>query len=945
MKKFSLFTALFFTFITVSMGQLTQTVETCYNVQGTYTDLGNSGTVINTANYDDANSAAQPIGFNFDFNGSTFSYFVLNTNGFIKLGPNSSMSAPSAANLAYTYFNQNNPGGVFSSSNVNDRNILAAFNHDLDSSSTAQTEYRYSTTGSAGSRILTVQFKNVTDKNITDTASGATPQVQFSSMNFQIKLYEANDMIEFVYGDFIPTSDTSLFKLAGVGIKGSSNTQIINVSKSSSYEWHVAGFNAGNYTGGVGVGFNFGNNNTTIGKVIPTCVIRPLVDNGRTFRFLPQIANDAEVTNVIRKHATVIPWGDPHPISVRVTNVGTASKTGTWVKVKITGANSYQDSSIINAMSAGVASTVNFTGYTPQNIGTDIINVSLSSDGENSNNEKEYIQLVGRELIGYSDSTGNVSNFGWGSGNGIFAARYRVTGKRKISRIQMKIGFNTASVGQSIYGVVVDNGNNIVGRTPNYVIQCGDMGKWVDLEVFDGNTTNFDRPPPTIANNQYYVGMAILTAGHYPMALQSEDPTPSGAYYYHGGLASGGTYTDLATTTLNVYRLPVNSTMDGVSLKLEPVTSLNDPSCAISNQTVEVTVTNQDSITVDFAIDTLHLEVSSTGAINQTYSRLINSGTLDPDSSTTFVITNNFDLSVGGQYDVVIEARQWLEVDTANNYQTFTVNVVDTPDVTLDVVPDSVICYGVPFTFIANPYTAGSAMYQWKVNGLNQGNVTSDSSFSPSIDWGDTVSVDLITDHCTTGTFTIPSNQIVMQINPKPKFINGITGIDSVVRFTDKNYSAGIQPGHTYLWKVSGGTIVTDSTGAAVKIEWGDANLNASVSLEEKDANGCERTHVLPVHVLNVDGINELSGLTIGDAFPNPADNTVNIPVKSNKAEQISIALYDLTGKKVRDIFEGQINGEKTFRIDVSDLKEGMYIYKVRTTAGYEQVNRLTIRH
>ena len=69
------------------------TPSTATNVAGTYTDLGTTGTAIATANTDDDNSAAQPIGFTFNFNGTAFTQFVLNTNGLIRLGS----AAPSSA--------------------------------------------------------------------------------------------------------------------------------------------------------------------------------------------------------------------------------------------------------------------------------------------------------------------------------------------------------------------------------------------------------------------------------------------------------------------------------------------------------------------------------------------------------------------------------------------------------------------------------------------------------------------------------------------------------------------------------------------------------------------------------------------------------------------------------------------------------------------------------
>ncbi|HXC05582.1 MAG TPA: hypothetical protein VNZ86_12560 [Bacteroidia bacterium] len=87
---FSLFAL---SFGVASYGQLNYGPAGATNVTGTYTDLGTNGSVITTANFDDANSAPQNIGFTFTYNGTAFTQFVLNTNGFIKLG-NTNPSQP-----------------------------------------------------------------------------------------------------------------------------------------------------------------------------------------------------------------------------------------------------------------------------------------------------------------------------------------------------------------------------------------------------------------------------------------------------------------------------------------------------------------------------------------------------------------------------------------------------------------------------------------------------------------------------------------------------------------------------------------------------------------------------------------------------------------------------------------------------------------------------------
>ena len=942
MKKFNLL-ALFLSVAYLAVGQLAYTPETSYHEQGTYSSLGTSGTIISTSNKDDANSGAQSIGFNFNFNGTNYTHFVLNTNGFIKLGTSSSMTPPSAANLAFTYFNQAY-GGVFNSTSTNDHQILAVFHHDLDSSTTSNTSYRFQTTGSTGNRVCTIEFQNVTDKNILDSSGSPLPHVQFEAMNFQIKLYEANRMIEYVYGNFIPTNDTSLFKVAGVGIKGSNNNQILTANKSSSAEYDMAEFLATNYVVGGG-GFNFGNNNNSIGKVIPANVIRPLPLSGKIIRFLPKINNDVEVSTIHSRHGQVIPYGVPYTIVAQVNNVGNNTKSGIWVTLEVTGANSYKDSSYVSSLAAGATIKPSFSGYTPQNLGTDIMRVYTSSDAQPENNEYTWVQKVDRKEIGYADSSNVFRSLGWSGGGGIFACKYHINGKRRIGKIRVKIGNNINSISQQVYGVVADGSGNIIGTSPMKVITASDLTQWMEFDI-DGSTTPGAgmTPPPLINNADVLIGFGIPGAFN-PLCLQWEKNNRLNTYYYRGALTSG-TFSDLgALAGFDQYRMAINARLEGVSLKLEPITSINDPSCAGSNLPFEVTVTNQDSFPIDFAIDTLHLEVNTSGAITQSHTLLVNSGILEPDSSRTFTITNTFDLSVAGQYNVEVEARQWFELDTANNYKSFTVNVVDTPDVSLKVIPDSVLCFNTPFYFKATPYTAGSTQYQWKVNGVNEGPVTINDTFSRSfIDYDDKVMVDLITDHCTTSTFTIPSNQIRMEVKPPPRLINGIVGADTIIENTTKNYITGIVAGNTYKWKVIGGTIVGDSTKSTVKVDWGGPNSNALISLTETGGN-CIRTNALPVVIISIIGIEGEDAIGIGNVYPNPANNTVNIPVIADQSTSLELSLYDITGNKVKEIFNGNVEGNRIFSLYVGDLKEGLYFYKVKTSKGHQKVGRLSIKH
>jgi len=159
---------------------------------GTYTDLGSAGTVISTSSTDNANSAAQSIGFSFGYNGSTFTQFVLNTNGVIRLGS----AAPSTTLLYYdnNTNSTNNTDPLASTASAN-TNLLMPFNFDLVSG-TGGAEYRVATTGAAPNRVCTIQWKNVSDK--TGAGVDAANVTQFANFSFQVKLYETTNTIDFV---------------------------------------------------------------------------------------------------------------------------------------------------------------------------------------------------------------------------------------------------------------------------------------------------------------------------------------------------------------------------------------------------------------------------------------------------------------------------------------------------------------------------------------------------------------------------------------------------------------------------------------------------------------------------------------------------------------------------------------------------------------------------
>jgi hypothetical protein len=136
---------------------------------GTYTDLSGA-TAVDQIETDDILSSSIPIGFTFKFGGVNYNQLKISSNGFLTFNP--------YANSSGTSFNYLS-GTVFSP-------VIAPLWDDLSGNSG---QASYQTTGTAGSRIFVVEFKNW---NWNWTALGAT-------ISFQIRLYEGTNKVEYIY--------------------------------------------------------------------------------------------------------------------------------------------------------------------------------------------------------------------------------------------------------------------------------------------------------------------------------------------------------------------------------------------------------------------------------------------------------------------------------------------------------------------------------------------------------------------------------------------------------------------------------------------------------------------------------------------------------------------------------------------------------------------------
>ncbi len=140
-------------------------------------------------NSDDNLSEILPVGFPFIYQGGAYSNFLLSTNGFITLNISTSSTGSGVGSYNYNNSNLSNAGATASPA------IIAPFYEDLvcqgnpGNLASLNSSMHYLTTGSPGSRVLTVEWTGM------ETWNNTGPD-----LNFQVKLYEGSNVIEFVYG-------------------------------------------------------------------------------------------------------------------------------------------------------------------------------------------------------------------------------------------------------------------------------------------------------------------------------------------------------------------------------------------------------------------------------------------------------------------------------------------------------------------------------------------------------------------------------------------------------------------------------------------------------------------------------------------------------------------------------------------------------------------------
>lgn len=93
----------------------------------------------------------------------------------------------------------------------------------------------------------------------------------------------------------------------------------------------------------------------------------------------------------------------------------------------------------------------------------------------------------------------------------------------------------------------------------------------------------------------------------------------------------------------------------------------------------------------------------------------------------------------------------------------------------------------------------------------------------------------------------------------------------------------------------------------------------------------------------SVDRLHEFAGYSLGQCTPNPARESIMIDYSIAGGEQVSLELYNASGKLLKTVDEGMVEpGDHTIRLDVKDLPSGAYSYTLRA-GGYTSSRQMTV--
>ncbi|MCK6617987.1 MAG: autotransporter-associated beta strand repeat-containing protein [Cyclobacteriaceae bacterium] len=256
--------------------------------------------------------------------------------------------------------------------------------------------------------------------------------------------------------------------------------------------------------------------------------------------------------------------------------------------------------------------------------------------------------------------------------------------------------------------------------------------------------------------------------------------------------------------------------------------------CSFTTPNVNVTVNPNPTPVISGANTVCELQsgvtYSTPSAGGRAYVWTVTGGTIVSGAGTASIQVNWGAAGTG-----LVELTETITATGCTTVAT-PLNVTINPSPTPVISGSNTVCAGAAGVVYSTPNVVGNS-YSWIVTGGTI--VSGGTTNSITVDWGaaGSGSVTVVETILATGcSSTTPS--YIVTINPNPTPV--ISGANTVCAFQNGViYSTPTNPGRTYNWTVTGGTIVSGAGTASIQVNWGAAGTGTVGLTEIIDATGC----------------------------------------------------------------------------------------------------------
>lgn len=160
---------------------------------------------------------------------------------------------------------------------------------------------------------------------------------------------------------------------------------------------------------------------------------------------------------------------------------------------------------------------------------------------------------------------------------------------------------------------------------------------------------------------------------------------------------------------------------------------------------------------------------------------------------------------------------------------------------------------------------------------------------------------------------------ITVNANPAPV----VSGLQTVCENWSSAYQAVNNPGSTYSWTVTGGTIINGAGTNTISVLWGSAGTGSLTVTEINSALCSAASMAFDILINPCTGVDENISNGTMRVFPNPANDNLTIVFPDKLTGDHTIKMVDELGRIAVQQILG--NGNSSIKLNINSLSKGYY--------------------